>query len=172
MITIKNDPALLDQCWTWLILASVGGEFLEEDSICGAGTSAVLFSFRPPRAIADQRLASEVLLNRPRNSRIQLWLKNSLALDINTSIATRLIQILELIVDGDCVKLEFKPHLASIVTAARSTTPSSPCFFLPSSPSPSPSPRKGLSKLNPNAGIFSQTIGENEVYEDEVEIIV
>jgi hypothetical protein len=126
------------------------------------------------RAIADQRLASEVLLNRPRNSRIQLWLRNSLALDINTSIATRLIQILELIVDGDCVKLEFKPHLASIVTAARSATPSSPCFFLPSSlsPSPSPSPRNGLSKLNPNAGIFSQTIGENEIYEDEVEIIV
>jgi hypothetical protein len=42
--TVKNNLALLDQCWQWLTMALVGEELDEGNVICGA---VVLLSSRP-----------------------------------------------------------------------------------------------------------------------------
>ncbi|KAF8439817.1 translation initiation factor eIF 4e-like domain-containing protein [Boletus edulis BED1] len=36
VLTMKNNPALLDRCWAWLAMALVGEELEEGDEICGA----------------------------------------------------------------------------------------------------------------------------------------
>ena len=36
VLTMKNNPTLLDQCWQWLTMVLVGEEFDESDEICGA----------------------------------------------------------------------------------------------------------------------------------------
>ncbi|KAF8168893.1 eukaryotic translation initiation factor 4E-1A [Pholiota molesta] len=39
VLTMKNNPALLDRCWGWLAMALVGEELEENDEICGAVVS-------------------------------------------------------------------------------------------------------------------------------------
>src|SRR6266851_6756049 len=36
VLTMKNDPALLDQCWQWLTMALGGKELNKGNEICGA----------------------------------------------------------------------------------------------------------------------------------------
>src|SRR5262245_27181496 len=39
VLTMKNNPNLLDRCWSWLAMALVGEELEEGDEICGAVVS-------------------------------------------------------------------------------------------------------------------------------------
>lgn len=53
MLTIK-DPILLVRCWTWLLLALIGGELGDDRNINGAGSFAKFLSARLIVQIADQ----------------------------------------------------------------------------------------------------------------------
>lgn len=37
---MRNNPSLLDRCWTWLVLGLVGEELDERNQVCGAGPSS------------------------------------------------------------------------------------------------------------------------------------
>lgn len=40
-LTILNNTALLDRCWTWLVLALLGEELDDRNQVCGAGPSSL-----------------------------------------------------------------------------------------------------------------------------------
>ena len=37
VLTMRNNPQLLDRCWNYLTMAMVGEELEDTDEICGAG---------------------------------------------------------------------------------------------------------------------------------------
>jgi translation initiation factor 4E len=127
VLTMKNNPALLDRCWNWLAMALVGEELEEGDEICGAVVS----------------LRSKV-------DRIQVWTRNKDDVEKLNGIGKRLVKLLD-ISDADNIGLEFQVGLflvspifsvlisfAPIVQHRRSTpskqipfNPVAPYFFVP-----------------------------------------
>ncbi|KDR76523.1 hypothetical protein GALMADRAFT_67384 [Galerina marginata CBS 339.88] len=84
VLTMKNNPALLDRCWSWLAMALVGEELEEGDEICGAVVS----------------LRSKV-------DRIQLWTRGKDDVEKLNGIGKRLVKLLD-VSEADNIGLEFQ----------------------------------------------------------------
>jgi len=84
VLTMKNNPALLDRCWTWLAMALVGEELEEGDEICGAVVS----------------LRSKV-------DRIQVWTRSKDEVERLNGIGRKLIKLLD-VSEADNIGLEFQ----------------------------------------------------------------
>lgn len=93
VLTMKNNPQLLDRCWSWLSMALVGEELDEgDDEICGAVVS----------------LRSKV-------DRIQLWIRGKEDVEKVNGIGKRLVKMLD-VNEGDGIGLEFQVCYLSIHT--------------------------------------------------------
>lgn len=84
VLTMKNQPQLLDRCWSWLAMAMVGEELDETDEICGAVVS----------------LRSKV-------DRIQLWIRSKDDVERINGIGKKLVKLLD-ISEADGIGLEFQ----------------------------------------------------------------
>lgn len=84
VLTMKNNPALLDRCWSWLAMALVGEELEDGDDICGAVVS----------------LRSKV-------DRIQVWTRNKDDIERLNSIGKKFVKLLD-ISEADGIGLEFQ----------------------------------------------------------------
>lgn len=84
VLTMKNNPALLDRCWSWLAMALVGEELEEGDEICGAVVS----------------LRSKV-------DRIQVWTRNKEDVERLNGIGKKLVKLLD-VSEADSIGLEFQ----------------------------------------------------------------
>ncbi|KAF8268558.1 translation initiation factor eIF 4e-like domain-containing protein [Lactarius quietus] len=84
VLTMKNNPTLLDQCWQWLTMALVGEELDESDEICGAVVS----------------LRSKV-------DRIQLWTRSKDDVERVNGIGRKLVKLLD-VSEADGIGLEFQ----------------------------------------------------------------
>ncbi|KAI0654918.1 translation initiation factor eIF 4e-like domain-containing protein [Cubamyces menziesii] len=84
VLTMKNNPQLLDRCWAWLAMALVGEDLDEGDEICGAVVS----------------LRSKV-------DRIQLWTRSKDDVEKINSIARKMVKLLD-VSEADGIGLEFQ----------------------------------------------------------------
>ncbi|KJA26730.1 hypothetical protein HYPSUDRAFT_84159 [Hypholoma sublateritium FD-334 SS-4] len=84
VLTMKNNPTLLDRCWSWLAMALVGEELEENDEICGAVVS----------------LRSKV-------DRIQVWTRSKDDVEKLNGIGKRLVKLLD-VSEADNIGLEFQ----------------------------------------------------------------
>lgn len=84
VLTMKNNPALLDRCWHWLAFALVGQELEDGDEICGAVVSL-----------------------RTKVDRIQLWTRNKDDVEKLNSMGKKLIKLLD-VSEADNIGLEFQ----------------------------------------------------------------
>ncbi|KAG6918204.1 hypothetical protein DXG01_015993 [Tephrocybe rancida] len=84
VLTMKNNPALLDRCWSWLTMALVGEELEEGDEICGAVVS----------------LRSKV-------DRIQVWTRSKDEVEKLNAIGKKLVKLLD-VSEADGIGLEFQ----------------------------------------------------------------
>ncbi|KAJ7638318.1 translation initiation factor eIF 4e-like domain-containing protein [Roridomyces roridus] len=85
VLTMKNNPALLDRCWNWLAMALVGEELEEgHDIICGAVVS----------------LRSKV-------DRIQVWTRSKDDVERLNAIGKKLVKLLD-VSEADGIGLEFQ----------------------------------------------------------------
>lgn len=84
VLTMKNNPALLDRCWAWLAMALVGEELEDGDEICGAVVS----------------LRSKV-------DRIQLWTRSKDDVERLNGIGKKLVKLLD-VSEADSIGLEFQ----------------------------------------------------------------
>ena len=81
---MKNNPQLLDRCWSWLAMALVGEDLDEGDEICGAVVS----------------LRSKV-------DRIQLWTRTKEDVEKINGIARKMVKLLD-VSEADGIGLEFQ----------------------------------------------------------------
>ncbi len=95
VLTMKNNPALLDQCWQWLTMALVGEELDEGDEICGAVVS----------------LRSKV-------DRIQLWTRSKEDVEKVNGIGRKLVKLLD-VSEADGIGLEFQVSILSLCALLR-----------------------------------------------------
>ena len=90
VLTMKNNPQLLDRCWNWLAMALVGEDLDEGDEICGAVVS----------------LRSKV-------DRIQLWTRSKDDIEKINGIGKKMVKLLD-VSEVDGIGLEFQvrghPH--------------------------------------------------------------
>jgi translation initiation factor 4E len=86
VLTMKNNPALLDRCWSWLAMALVGEELEEGDEICGAVVS----------------LRSKV-------DRIQVWTRSKEDVERLNGIGKKLVKLLD-VSEADGIGLEFQVY--------------------------------------------------------------
>jgi hypothetical protein len=84
VLTMKNNPVLLDRCWSFLAMALVGEELEDGDEICGAVVS----------------LRSKV-------DRIQLWTRSRGDVERLNGIGKKLIKLLD-VSEADGIALEFQ----------------------------------------------------------------
>ncbi|KAI0062777.1 translation initiation factor eIF4e [Artomyces pyxidatus] len=84
VLTMKNNPTLLDQSWQWLTMALVGEDLDEGDEICGAVVS----------------LRSKV-------DRIQLWTRSKDDPEKINGIGKKLVKLLD-VSEADGIGLEFQ----------------------------------------------------------------
>ena len=84
VLTMKNNPQLLDRCWSWLAMALVGEDLDEGDEICGAVVS----------------LRSKV-------DRIQLWTRSKEDVEKINGIARKMVKLLD-VSEADSIGLEFQ----------------------------------------------------------------
>lgn len=84
VLTMKNNPQLLDRCWIWLAMALVGEDLDEGDEICGAVVS----------------LRSKV-------DRIQLWTRSKDDVEKINGIGRKMVKLLD-VSEADGVGLEFQ----------------------------------------------------------------
>ncbi|KAL4068631.1 translation initiation factor eIF 4e-like domain-containing protein [Scleroderma yunnanense] len=84
VLTMKNNPSLLDRCWAWLAMALVGEELEEGDDICGAVVS----------------LRSKV-------DRIQVWTRSKDDVERLNGIGRKLVKLLD-VSEADGIGLEFQ----------------------------------------------------------------
>ena len=130
VLTMKNNPQLLDRCWNWLAMALVGEDLDEGDEICGAVVS----------------LRSKV-------DRIQLWTRSKDDVEKINGIGKKMVKLLD-VSEADSIGFEFqvwsysrslgdgllKPMVYSITaTTARYQTNSSPSRQFPHRPIVPPS---------------------------------
>ena len=125
VLTMKNNPQLLDRCWNWLAMALVGEDLDEGDEICGAVVS----------------LRSKV-------DRIQLWTRSKDDVEKINGIGRKMVKLLD-VSEADSIGFEFQvsscsrspcgglltPAVNSITaTIARYRTSSSPSKLFPHQP--------------------------------------
>ncbi|KAF8605732.1 translation initiation factor eIF4e [Ceratobasidium sp. AG-I] len=85
VITMRNNPVLLDRCWSWLAMGLVGQELDDKDDIiCGAVVS----------------LRSKI-------DRIQLWIRQKDDVERVNAVGKKLVKLLDL-ADEPAVQLEFQ----------------------------------------------------------------
>jgi len=84
VLTMKNNPQLLDRCWNWLAMALVGEDLDEGDEICGAVVS----------------LRSKV-------DRIQLWTRSKDDVEKINGIGRKMVKLLD-VSEADSIGLEFQ----------------------------------------------------------------
>jgi len=84
VLTMKNNPQLLDRSWSWLAMALVGEELDDGDELCGVVVSL--------RAKVD---------------RIQLWTRSKEDVEKLNGIAKKLVKLLD-ISEADGIGLEFQ----------------------------------------------------------------
>lgn len=84
VLTMKNNPALLDRCWNWLAFALVGQELEDGDEICGAVVSL-----------------------RTKVDRIQVWTRNKDDVEKLNSMGKKLTKLLD-VSEADNIGLEFQ----------------------------------------------------------------
>lgn len=84
VLTMKNNPQLLDRCWGWLAMALVGEDLDDGDEICGAVVS----------------LRSKV-------DRIQLWTRSKDDVEKINGIGKKMVKLLD-ISEADGIGLEFQ----------------------------------------------------------------
>ena len=84
VLTMKNNPQLLDRSWNWLAMALVGEELEEGDEICGAVVSL-----------------------RTKVDRIQVWTRSKDEVEKLNSIGKKLVKLLD-ISEADSIGLEFQ----------------------------------------------------------------
>lgn len=84
VLTMKNNPELLDRCWSWLAMALVGEELEDGDEICGAVVSL-----------------------RARVDRIQLWTRSKDDVEKLNSIGKKMVKLLD-VSEADQIGLEFQ----------------------------------------------------------------
>ena len=89
VLTMKNNPQLLDRCWSWLAMALVGEDLDEGDEICGAVVS----------------LRSKV-------DRIQLWTRSKDDVEKINGIGKKMVKLLD-VSEADGIGLEFQVRLTS-----------------------------------------------------------
>lgn len=89
VLTMKNNPQLLDRCWSWLAMALVGEDLDEGDEICGAVVS----------------LRSKV-------DRIQLWTRSKEDVEKINGIGRKLVKLLD-ISEADGIGLEFQVRIST-----------------------------------------------------------
>ena len=90
VLTMKNNPQLLDRCWTWLAMALVGEDLDEGDEICGAVVS----------------LRSKV-------DRIQLWTRSKDDLERINGIGKKMVKVLD-VSEADSIGFEFQVRVYSL----------------------------------------------------------
>ncbi|KAI0073242.1 translation initiation factor eIF4e [Panus rudis PR-1116 ss-1] len=84
VLTMKQNPQLLDRCWIWLAMALIGEDLDEGDEICGAVVS----------------LRSKV-------DRIQLWVRSKDDVERINGIGKKLVKLLD-VSEADGIGLEFQ----------------------------------------------------------------
>lgn len=84
VLTMKNNPQLLDRCWNWLAMALVGEDMDEGDEICGAVVS----------------LRSKV-------DRIQLWTRSKDDIEKMNGIGRKMVKLLD-VSEADSIGFEFQ----------------------------------------------------------------
>jgi len=84
VLTMKNNPQLLDRCWNWLAMALVGEDLDEGEEICGAVVS----------------LRSKV-------DRIQLWTRSKDDIEKINGIGKKMVKVLD-VSEADSIGLEFQ----------------------------------------------------------------
>jgi translation initiation factor 4E len=84
VLTMKNNPALLDRWWTWLAMTLVSGELEEGDEICGAVVSLWM-----------------------KIDRIQVWTRSKDEVERLNEIGRKLIKLLD-VSEADNIGLEFQ----------------------------------------------------------------
>ena len=92
VLTMKNNPQLLDRCWSWLAMALVGEDLDEGDEICGAVVS----------------LRSKV-------DRIQLWTRSKEDVEKINGIARKMVKLLD-VSETDGIGLEFQVRVRLTLT--------------------------------------------------------
>jgi translation initiation factor 4E len=102
VLTMKNNPQLLDRCWTWLAMALVGEDLDEGDEICGAVVS----------------LRSKV-------DRIQLWTRSKDDVEKINGIGRKMVKLLD-VSDADGIGLEFQ---VCVSLSSLPPTPSLTIYF-------------------------------------------
>ncbi|KAG6897307.1 hypothetical protein C0992_002609 [Termitomyces sp. T32_za158] len=84
VLTMRNNPTLLDRCWSWLTMALIGEELEDGDEICGAVVS----------------LRSKV-------DRIQVWTRSKDDVEKLNAIGKKLVALLD-VSEEDGIGLEFQ----------------------------------------------------------------
>lgn len=84
VLTMRNNPQLLDRCWNWLVFALIGEDIDDSEEICGAVVSL-----------------------RSKQDRIQLWIRSKDDVEKINSIGKKLIKILE-VSETDGIGFEFQ----------------------------------------------------------------
>ena len=84
VLTMRNNPQLLDRCWTWLTMGLVGDEIDGSDDICGVVVSL-----------------------RTKVDRIQVWIRIKDDIEKVNGIGRRLIKLLD-VSENDGIGLEFQ----------------------------------------------------------------
>ncbi|KAJ3573414.1 hypothetical protein NP233_g2451 [Leucocoprinus birnbaumii] len=84
VLTMKNNPELLDRSWTWLAMALVGEELDDGDEICGAVVSL-----------------------RTKVDRIQLWTRSKDDVEKLNRIGKKMVKLLD-VSESDQIGLEFQ----------------------------------------------------------------
>jgi translation initiation factor 4E len=111
VLTMRQNPTLLDRCWSYLCMALVGEELEDGDEICGAGASILqswlswflpTITSHPP----DAYNATVVSL-RAKVDRIQLWTRSKTDIERLNAIARKMVKLLDL-TEADNVGLEFQ----------------------------------------------------------------
>ena len=140
VLTMKNNPQLLDRCWNWLAMALVGEDMDEGDEICGAVVS----------------LRSKV-------DRIQLWTRSKDDVEKINGIGRKMVKLLD-VSEADSIGFEFQvwsfsrslgdgslTSMADSITATtvRYRTSSSPSKQFPHQPI---APRSTTAKHIPRVG--------------------
>lgn len=87
VLTMKNNPELLDRSWSFLAMALVGEELEDNDEICGAVVSL-----------------------RTKVDRIQLWTRSKDDVEKLNSIGKKMVKLLE-VSEADQIGLEFQVRL-------------------------------------------------------------
>ena len=92
VLTMKQNPELLDRCWIWLAMALIGEDLDDGDEICGAVVS----------------LRSKV-------DRIQLWTRSKEDVEKINGIGKKMVKLLD-VSETDGIGLEFQVRITASVT--------------------------------------------------------